>query len=123
LPRPLPGVEAFSFLAFPPGSRALRYFAEVGYSLEMPDTTRFDCPNCGAEYKVIRAEADPPPDRRLNAADAALLSKAVTVSSSSNTSSWAVQGPKAKRRVSEVNAWPPSFSSLIFVKPIGGRRR
>jgi predicted nucleic acid-binding Zn ribbon protein len=32
----------------------------------MPETTRrFDCPNCGAEYKVVRAEGDPPPDRQI----------------------------------------------------------
>jgi hypothetical protein len=27
--------------------------------------TRFDCPNCDAEYKLVRAEAGPPPDRQI----------------------------------------------------------
>ena len=31
----------------------------------MPETTRFDCPNCAAEYKLVRAEAGPPPDHQI----------------------------------------------------------
>jgi predicted RNA-binding Zn-ribbon protein involved in translation (DUF1610 family) len=32
----------------------------------MADTTRFQCPNCEAEYKVVRVEAPPmPEDRQL----------------------------------------------------------
>jgi carbohydrate kinase (thermoresistant glucokinase family) len=27
--------------------------------------TRFDCPSCDAEYKLVRAEAGPPPDREI----------------------------------------------------------
>jgi hypothetical protein len=80
------------------GSRALPYFAEIGYSLEMPEPSRFNS-NCRAEYKVVRAEGDPPPDRQIEAADAVPRSKAAMASSSSNTSSWVVQGPKPQHRV------------------------
>ena len=31
----------------------------------MPETTRFDCPNCAAEYKLVRAEAGPSPDHQI----------------------------------------------------------
>ncbi|MGB6766932.1 MAG: hypothetical protein WBE50_02365 [Methyloceanibacter sp.] len=31
----------------------------------MPEITRFDCPNCAAEYKLVRAEAGPPPDHQI----------------------------------------------------------
>jgi predicted Zn finger-like uncharacterized protein len=31
----------------------------------MPETTRFDCPNCAAEYKLVRAEAGPPSDHQI----------------------------------------------------------
>ena len=59
-------VEAISFLAFPLRFKGTALTSLIGYSLEMPETTRrFDCPNCGAEYKVVRAEADPPPDRQI----------------------------------------------------------
>jgi hypothetical protein len=43
----------------------LSYFAETGYSLQMPEISRFDCPNCRAEYKLVRAEAGPLPDRQI----------------------------------------------------------
>ena len=32
--------------------------------LAKPETMRFDCPNCGANYKVIRVEADSQSDNR-----------------------------------------------------------
>jgi hypothetical protein len=43
----------------------LSYFAEIAYSLEMPEISRFDCPNCRAEYKLVRAEVGPLPDRQI----------------------------------------------------------
>jgi predicted RNA-binding Zn-ribbon protein involved in translation (DUF1610 family) len=56
----------FFFGVSPQVQGHLPYFAEIGYSLGMPETTRrFDCPNCGADYKVVRAEGDPPPDRQI----------------------------------------------------------
>jgi hypothetical protein len=33
--------------------------------LAMPETTRFYCPNCAAEYMLVRAEAGPPPDHQI----------------------------------------------------------
>ena len=66
LPRLPPGGRGiFLFWRSRTGSRALPYFAEIGYSLEMPEPSRFNCPNCRAEYKVVRAEGDPPPDRQI----------------------------------------------------------
>jgi hypothetical protein len=47
------------------GSTPLPYVAEIGYSLDMPEPSRFDCPNCRAEYKLVLAEADPPPDPQI----------------------------------------------------------
>ena len=32
---------------------------------EISETSRFNCPNCQAEYKLVRAEGDPPPDRQI----------------------------------------------------------
>ena len=49
------------FLFWRSRSGTLSYFGEIDYSLEMPEISRFDCPNCRAEYKLVRAEADPPP--------------------------------------------------------------
>jgi predicted RNA-binding Zn-ribbon protein involved in translation (DUF1610 family) len=37
----------------------------MSYCLAMLETTRFDCPNCAAEYKLVRAEAGPPPDHQI----------------------------------------------------------
>jgi predicted RNA-binding Zn-ribbon protein involved in translation (DUF1610 family) len=62
LDRPLAS-RHFLFVPFP--LRSLSYFAEIDYNLEMPETSRFNCPNCGAEYKLVRAEAGPPPDRQI----------------------------------------------------------
>ena len=31
-----------------------------------PDISRFECPNCGAKYKLVRVEAEPnSPDRQV----------------------------------------------------------
>ena len=32
--------------------------------LAKPEATRFDCPNCGARYKIVRVEADSQSDDR-----------------------------------------------------------
>jgi hypothetical protein len=50
-------------LGKPVGTRTCPF--SVGYSLEMPEPTRFNCPNCRAEYKLVRGEADQPPDPQM----------------------------------------------------------
>jgi hypothetical protein len=57
--------RARHFLFWRSRSGTLSYFGEIDYSLEMPEIFRFDCPNCRAEYKLVRAEADPPPDPQI----------------------------------------------------------
>ena len=40
-------------------------FGRRGYSRAMPEATTFRCPNCEAEYLVVRVEAPPTHDQPL----------------------------------------------------------
>lgn len=37
----------------------------LGYSAAMPDPTTFQCPNCDAQYKVVRVEGAPTHDHQI----------------------------------------------------------
>ena len=40
-------------------SSSIRYLPVHSTGESEPDVSRFDCPNCGAKYKLVRVEADP----------------------------------------------------------------